>query len=158
MTGGASLQLGPAQDLADWMVAHAELAGYLASSVEAGRDVKTGIMNLIAAQLGAALGCRYVRGGTTEAELIKARTRRDPSREHTERRTRLARALDAAKQKLELPSTVSVDLSDVVRIEERVDVESQVVKKFTGVVVTVSHPATFPRYLIVNFEESESVP
>ena len=135
-------------DLVAWAKAHGP--DYLRYAAERGFAIKAGVMDTIAEMVAKEFGGRVVRPGN---ELIDWKERREPSAENATRGRKVRFDFAGWFQGTPLPEDISYSASEVVRVEEQPDpTNPDDTLKYSGVVLTLRHPATAERFIVVNLE------
>ena len=139
-------------DLVEWAKEHGP--DYLRYAAERGHTIKAGVMDTIATMVAEALGGRVVRPGD---ELIDWKPRAEPSAENNTHRLRICDTFLDWLVVRQMPRLVQHVVSEVVRVEEQADpTNPKQLLKYSGVVVTLKHPATAERFVVVNLEAGAS--
>jgi len=138
-------------DLVAWATAHGP--DYLRYAAERGHAIKAGVMDTIAEMVAKEFGGRVVRPGD---ELVDWKERREPSAENAARGRKIRFDFCQWFQGTPLPEDISYSASEIVRVEEQPDpTKPGEVLKYSGVVLTLKHPATAERFIVVNLEASK---
>lgn len=137
-----------ASDLTAWAKAHGP--DYLRYAAERGHTIKAGVMDTIAEMIAKEFGGRVARPGD---ELIQWKERQHPSAENSARRKNIEDAYYTWILAVQLPVGIRYSASSVVRVEEQPDpTKPDETLKYSGVVLTLKHPATAERFVVVNLE------
>lgn len=137
-----------AADLTAWAKEHGP--EYLRYAAERGHAVKSGVMDTIAQALAHALGGKVVRYGD---RLIQWRERAHPHESSLMRGEGKLALFNDWRRGAPLPAGVEFEPSGVMRVEEQPDATiPDATLKYSGFVVTIRHPATAERFVVVNLE------